>query len=422
MGAEDGFAKWAADHARLLTTVEPGGDESDLLPIQAAIGTARIVGLGEPTHGAHEPLAFRNRLFRSLVERKGFSAIALELGFTESINARAFIERGEGDAGTAARKGLGSGLSRYPENIELIQWMRDYNATAASRGHRKLHLYGVDLTTGGRKHGPWLAIDSALTYLSRADPATAQKIRDAASPSLSGIDGGRYGSLPADAQAQFEASIEAIAKAMHESRKPLIARSSAEDYRWALHNLDAARQLAKCLPITPLATAGMDLWARASACREISMAENVQWALKNEGRQGRILVFAAGSHVMGAKEDGRRMANVQEKPPMMGFNLRRKYGNDLYIILMVTSNISGFQVPTKTLEEGSIESTLARVGLPLMFLDVRTAQQDKGALVWLSIPRSLMANISSQALIPLSSAVDAFVFADTLTPARSRSR
>jgi erythromycin esterase-like protein len=205
---------------------------------------------------------------------------------------------------------------------------------------------------------------------------------------------------------------------MRESRKSLLDRSSDEEYRWALHNLDAARQLAKCLPITPPQNADMNLWARASACRELAMAENVQWALKNEGRQGRVLVFAAGSHVMGAKEDGRRMANVLEKPPMMGFNLRRIYGKDLYIVLMVSANSAGFQVPTKLLEEGSIESTLAGVGLPLMFLDVRPAQQDKKALEWLSTPRSVMANISSQALIPLLNAVDAFVFADALTPAR----
>ena len=39
--------------------------------------TAHVVAFGEPTHGAHEPLEARNRLFRFLVERMGFTAIAL---------------------------------------------------------------------------------------------------------------------------------------------------------------------------------------------------------------------------------------------------------------------------------------------------------------------------------------------------------
>lgn len=148
------------------------------------------------------------------------------------------------------------------------------------------------------------------------------------------------------------------------------------------------------------------------------MAENVQWALENEGRQGRLLVFAHDGHVMSAKEDGHRMSDVREKPAMMGLHLRHAYGNDLYIIMSVCANTSGGLLTAKSLEEGSIESTLANVGLPLTFLDVRMARQNEEALPWLSTQRSVDANVSSQALITLSTAVDAFVFIKTLTPTR----
>jgi erythromycin esterase len=415
--AEDAFAKWAATHALPVTTVESASNDSDLLPLDSAIGAAHVVAFGEPMHGAHEPLAFRNRLFRFLVERKGFTAIALESGFTESISARSFIEGGAGDAETAARTGLSSGLGRYPENRELIQWMRDYNATASSAGHRRIRLYGIDITAGGRKNGPWLAIDSALTFLSRGDSMAAQKIRHSLGDSLAGIDAREFGSLPAASQAVFDTSIKAIEKAIRMSRKSLIAHSSEEEYRWALHNLDVARQLAKCLPITPSPKADMNAWARAMTCRDSGMAENVQWAFENEGRLGRLLVFAHNGHVMSAKEDGRRMANVREKPSMMGLHLRGAYGKDLYIIGMACAATSAGLLTAKPLEEGSIESTLAGVGLPLMFLDVRMARQNNEALTWLSTRRSVNANVSSQSLITLSSAVDAFLFVDTLTPA-----
>jgi hypothetical protein len=52
-----------------------------------------------------------------------------------------------------------------------------------------------------------------------------------------------------------------------------------------------------------------------------------------------------------------------------------------------------------------------------MFLDVRMARQNKEALTWLSTRRSVNANVSSQTLITLSTAVDAFLFVNTLTPA-----
>jgi len=168
----DTFAKWAADHALPVTTIDSEGNDSDLLPFRSAIGAAHIVALGEPAHGVHEPLAFRNRLFRFLVEKMGFTAIALESGFTESISARSFIEGGEGDAETAARTGLSSGFGRYLENRKLIQWMRDYNVAASSAGHRRIRLYGIDLTAGARVSGPRRAINSALTFLTPAIPSS----------------------------------------------------------------------------------------------------------------------------------------------------------------------------------------------------------------------------------------------------------
>jgi erythromycin esterase len=146
------------------------------------------------------------------------------------------------------------------------------------------------------------------------------------------------------------------------------------------------------------------------------MAENVQWAFENEGRQGRLLVFAHNGHVMSTKEDGRRMAKVREKPSMMGLHLRRAYGKDLYIIAMVCATSSGGLPTAEPLEEGSIESTLAGVGLPLMFLDVRMARQ-KEALTWLSTRRSVNANVSAQGLITPATSVDAFLFVNTVTPA-----
>ena len=421
---EDGFAKWAATHAVPITTVEATSNDSDLLPLKSAIGTARIVALGEPAHGAHEPLEFRNRLFRFLVERMGFTAIAIESGFTESINARSFIEDGEGDAAAATRTGVSSWASQFPENRELIQWMRDYNAAAPSAGHRKVRFYGIDMTAGAREGGPWLAIDSALMFLSRADPTTAQVIRQSLGDTLSGIDGSQFGRLPATAQAEFETSIKAIAKATRNSRKSLIAASSDDEYHWALHNIDAARQLAKCIPITPLTPpleAILAPWARRLDCRDSAMAENVKWALDNEGRQGRLFVFAHDAHVMNAERDGQQMAKVRKKAASMGLYLRRAYRDDLYTTLLVCKTIPGelLPVPATPLEEGSIESTLAGVELPLMFLDVRAARQNKEAPPWLSTRRSVDANGATQLemLIPLETAVDGFVFVNTLTPA-----
>ena len=139
--------------------------------------------------------------------------------------------------------------------------------------------------------------------------------------------------------------------------------------------------------------------------------------MTNEGRNGRLLVFAHDGHVVNAQDDGRRWAKVREKPFMMGSHLRDVYGKDLYIIAMLSATTSGGFRKAKPMEDGSIEKTLAGVGLPLMFLDVRMARQNKGALTWLTQRQAMDANVDAQDLITPATALDAFLFVHTLTPA-----
>ena len=62
------FVAWAGPAAIKLASVESIPDESDLAPLCPLVGDARVVALGEPGHGAHQPLALRNRMFGYLIE------------------------------------------------------------------------------------------------------------------------------------------------------------------------------------------------------------------------------------------------------------------------------------------------------------------------------------------------------------------
>ena len=53
-------------------------------PLRNIIGDAHVVAFDEPIHGAHEPLAMRNRLIRYGVTRLGFTAVALETCLSSS--------------------------------------------------------------------------------------------------------------------------------------------------------------------------------------------------------------------------------------------------------------------------------------------------------------------------------------------------
>ena len=56
----------------------PFDSEDDLTSILEAIGDAKIVLLGEASHGTSEFYSVRAKLSKMLIEQKGFSAIAVE--------------------------------------------------------------------------------------------------------------------------------------------------------------------------------------------------------------------------------------------------------------------------------------------------------------------------------------------------------
>ncbi|HXY41772.1 MAG TPA: carboxypeptidase regulatory-like domain-containing protein, partial [Vicinamibacteria bacterium] len=76
MAAPEEAVAWIRRQAHPLTTVEPGRSLADLEPLRAVVGEARVVGLGEATHGTREFFQLKHRLLEFLVERMGFTVLA----------------------------------------------------------------------------------------------------------------------------------------------------------------------------------------------------------------------------------------------------------------------------------------------------------------------------------------------------------
>jgi erythromycin esterase len=412
------FERWVAAHAIPLVSLEPAATTADLRQLRSIIGSARVVAMGEPAHGAHEPLAFRNRLFRYLVEQLGFTAIVLESGLPESRHVHTFVESGVGNASQVARKNLTYGFGEFRENVELIQWMRDYNANQAH--HRKIRFYGFDLSLGGPlgvtpRPGPFSA---ALELLSRGDSGAANRLREALQPILR---------LPPDAPpsltvAERDATalaVDELLSRLERTRPLLLVKTSAADYEWGYRSAVVAQQVArfqrllhpiKSDSVTPSA------W-EAVETRDVGMANNIRWIMDQEGPTGRVLVFAHNVHVMNAPWRGLGIWNVFARPPNgLGVYLRAIFGSDL-VIIGVSSAANGTGLPTATLDSSSLDASLSRVGRSRFLLDLRAARNNREANEWLAQPRLLRANFNTNLSVPASTAFDVLVFIDTLTPA-----
>ena len=70
----------------------------DLEPLREIVGHARVVALGENTHGTRDFFEMKARILRFLVEEMGFDAFAIEATWPEANRLNRYVRTGEGDS------------------------------------------------------------------------------------------------------------------------------------------------------------------------------------------------------------------------------------------------------------------------------------------------------------------------------------
>lgn len=421
----EAFVAWAGSTAVKLQTVEPSLGETDLAFACDLVERARVVALGEPGHGAHEPLAFRNRLFAYLVEHCGFTAIALETSFSESRAVHDFVAGGGGNAADITRHFLTWGFGDYAENAQLIQWMRNYNQHAV--GRRKIQFYGIDLSGADNDGGfpnAEVALKGVINYVQTAAPDTSRKLLVGLAPLLDQLSTVGYAQLVVGHDPALDAALDSLESFLGSHATALRQASTRSKYDWAVRGVIVARQLSDMLRLdTESQTVGATMRAddyKKVNVRDTAMADNVLWAQGQEGREGRILVFAHDAHVMNAPTRGGLWSVFSEPPQMMGQHLRAALGGSLVIIGTIAAH-SGAGLPAGVSLENSADEALSKLALPLFVLDLRGATRNAGAVEWLGERRPIRANFSSELDVSLREAFDALVFMNRVTPARKTS-
>ena len=245
---------------------------------------ARIIALGEATHGNKEFQELKLDVFKVMVEKYGVHAFVLEADAGACETANRYIHGGEGTAETAAAA-LVFTIYRTDQMAELLSWMRAYNEDAAPG--QDLRFYGFDMQS----------YEYSLGYLLEE----AQGL---------GIDVAEYQSLE-DGESRLALC--------GEIRVRLEAFDGSADTGLALHLADVIEQndeLGKLVD-SP----------EGAGTRDRFMAQNVLWILEQEERRGngRIFISAHNGHIEQAGSYGPD-ANV------MGAILADELGDAYYAI------------------------------------------------------------------------------------------
>ncbi len=147
-----------------------------LEPLFDKIGHARIVMLGEASHGTHEYYIWRSYISQKLIEEKGFSCIAVEGDWPDAYRLNRFI-KGLDTTHSSAIEILKT-FDRWPtwmwanwEMVAFTNWLKNYNVNAP-RQH-KVGFYGLDI------YSLWESMESIIQYLEKTDPALMRLAEEA---------------------------------------------------------------------------------------------------------------------------------------------------------------------------------------------------------------------------------------------------
>lgn len=129
--------------ARPLRT--DAGPDAALDPLVERVGDARLVLIGEASHGTHEFYAWRDRLTRRLVTEKGFGFVAVEGDWPDCRRLHRSVTGGPEDVGAAL-----ADYDRWPTWMwansavhDAATWLREHNAGRPPQ--RRVGFHGLDV-------------------------------------------------------------------------------------------------------------------------------------------------------------------------------------------------------------------------------------------------------------------------------------
>jgi len=152
------------------------GDHPDYDALLDLVGDARIVLLGEASHGTHEFYRERVRITKRLILERGFTGVAIEGDWPDAYRVNRYVQRAGVAADADAETAL-SGFRRFPtwmwrnsDVLDFVGRLRAHN----ERRHQatpKVGFYGLDLYSLGA------SMESVIGYLDREDPPAAARAR-----------------------------------------------------------------------------------------------------------------------------------------------------------------------------------------------------------------------------------------------------
>ncbi len=354
--------EWIRTAAIPLAAVEPRSGLKDLEPFRSIIGDARIVSLGEATHGTREFRKLKHRLFEFCVAELGFTMLAIEAPFPDSLAVNADVLDGTGNAADALT-GTRYWVWDTEEVLDLIEWMRWWNANNT----RKVKFYGFVTDF------PAVAALGLIDFLARVAPDLAAECRAVLAPLTSDFTASLFGQLAESRRDAVFACVSRVRAAFAQQQSQWVAATSPLD--WHLGRLQAK-------VLDQAARFEID---RRYTSHDRVMAENVCALLEAEDPDAKAVLLSHNAHASRATyDDGKSMGGYLDE--IVG-HAQRVIGTSFDRGAFLARAYSAGELADHTVPAAppsSFDAVLAQAGLPLLARDLADAPREGPVAAWLA--------------------------------------
>lgn len=401
---------WLKANVTPIRTLDPADDDmSDLMPLKAAIGDARIVMLGEQSHADGATFLAKARLIRFLHREMGFNVLAWESGLYDVHRAWERIEEGA-DPIEAIEQAVFSVWTASEQVYPVLAYVAD-----AAKTERPLEVAGFDMQATGRFSREELVPDLEAFFAGvapellqgaawQAFRAPYDYIRQGTGPELR--------TMPEDARQRFYAAVDTLQR--------IAAGTPAPEAAFWAQVLESSGTLMHFLWNMDMQNPRPDVFN----LRDAQMADNLLWLAQHRYPDRKIIVWGATSHV--TRNRDRIQTEAAPKMIPMGDLVYEALGDAVYTIGFTAydgeigyprEGERGRPRPIGPAPAGSLDALLHATGHDAAFLDLRDIRPG-GA--WLHEPLVSRPMGYAPMRAPWPEVMDGVLFVDVMTPSTMR--
>ena len=256
-------------------------DFRDLGFLKAEIGPARVVMLGEPSHGEGNVFEAKIRLLRFLREQMGFTTVAFESGFYDLHKAQQALE-----AGRPAQEAIGNSV------FSVWTGAQEFQAILPILGKNGMRVAGFDPQVTGEYGGDM--VDDLREFL--APQKGAALVNYDYLEEVISYMGDHFEIIPDAKPADFEKETGKVARLLEKIAASNPGQRASEARFWQQNVRSLQAQLRDYADKSQRKVNAENFKSTDSNPRDAEMANNLLWYLKQHPQE-KVVCWAALPHL-----------------------------------------------------------------------------------------------------------------------------